>query len=237
MQISQLHDTLREHIRARIQQGEVTGTALAGLAGVQQPQLSNFLHARRRLSDESFDRLLAAMGLSILDLLPAEELRSWSRPGAGDDPLFEQVPIVSAAHVAFPELAPQHVRAMTPFRRSYLATFRVSPLEDRLAWQRFVAIKADSHSGSAMAPVLSPGAVLLIDRHDNVLQAPRLPKRNLYAIRWHKGCLIRYADYIGNSLVLLPHNRAHATELIELQPGTSHSEYVIGRVCHIAREL
>ena len=75
MRITDLEDSLRAHIWARIRRGELTGSGLSRDAGFQQAHMSNFLNARRGLSPEAMDRLLDVLALDVLDLADPEELR------------------------------------------------------------------------------------------------------------------------------------------------------------------
>lgn len=60
-------------LEKRIRNGEWTVRALAKRSGISQPHLHNVLKGHRDLSAATADRLLAAAGLTILDLLEPEE--------------------------------------------------------------------------------------------------------------------------------------------------------------------
>ena len=70
---SDLRLRLREHVNGRVRNGEFTERGLARLIGASQPQLHNFLKGVRNLSVDSADALLRELGLSLVDLLTAEE--------------------------------------------------------------------------------------------------------------------------------------------------------------------
>src|ERR1017187_8170869 len=101
MRISDLEDSLRTHVWARIHRGELTGLGLSRDAGFQQSHMSNFLNARRGLSPEAIDRLLDVLQLGFLDLADPEEfrLRALQRPERASS--FESVPLVSLHDAAF----------------------------------------------------------------------------------------------------------------------------------------
>src|ERR1035438_3320214 len=97
MRISDLEDSLRTHVWARIHRGELTGSKLSRDAGFQQSHMSNFLNARRGLSPEAMDRLLDVLELDVLDLADPEELRlrALQRPERASS--FDSVPLGFAA--------------------------------------------------------------------------------------------------------------------------------------------
>lgn len=69
----QLTLRLVESLRWRIRCGEFTERSLARQAGLSQPHLHNVLKGERALSGLAADRLLAAAGITALDLLTAAE--------------------------------------------------------------------------------------------------------------------------------------------------------------------
>ena len=75
MNLQDLQDQLRAHIRARIGRGELSGVSLARAADFPQGHLSNFLNARRGLSLESMDRLLETLDIGVLDLVDTQDIQ------------------------------------------------------------------------------------------------------------------------------------------------------------------
>lgn len=65
-----LLEALRENVRRRIRNGELTERGLARIAGISQPHLHHMLKGARGLSAEKADILLSCLKLSVLDLLP-----------------------------------------------------------------------------------------------------------------------------------------------------------------------
>jgi hypothetical protein len=93
-----------------------------------------------------------------------------------------------------------------------LQSSRARATTARRAWQRFVAVRIASADAAAMEPLVMPDAIVLIDRHYNVL-APYRPNRpNLYATRHGAHLTVRYADFLSNRLVLRPYNIASPVE-------------------------
>ena len=54
--------------------GDFTERGLARILGVSQPQMHNVLKGARKLTPELADRLLARLGIDLLDLLEASEI-------------------------------------------------------------------------------------------------------------------------------------------------------------------
>ena len=238
MRITDLEDSLRAHIWARIHSGELTGLGLSRDAGFQQAHMSNFLNARRGLSLEAMDRLLDVLRVDVLDLADPEELRlrALQRPERASS--FDSVPLVSLQEAAFaPRIPPQQVRDSLKFRKRFLHQLKPDTIGERDDWLRFVLVKADVDNARAMAPRLAPGAVLLLDRHYNSLRQYRRGTPNIYAVRSGSQCAIRHVEVSPGRIILRPHNPGWPVELVEIAHGKGFAEYIVGRVCHIAVEV
>jgi hypothetical protein len=234
MNFTQMHERLRLELLRRIQRGTLSVSLLARQTGFAQAHVSNFLHSRRQLSLEALDRVLAAQHMAAGDLLPANFQ-------VADLPANEEggmVPIVSHAAALFePFIRPTAVHGVLHMQAGVLQSSRARATTARRAWQRFVAVRIASADAAAMEPLVMPDAIVLIDRHYNVL-APYRPNRpNLYAIRRGSHLTLRYADFLSNRLVLRPYNIASALELIEIEPGESPSELIAGRIILVLNEL
>jgi hypothetical protein len=237
MRISDLQDSLRAHIWARIHRGELTGSGLSRDAGFQQAHMSNFLNARRGLSPEAIDRLLDVLQVDVLDLADPEELRlrALQRPERASS--FDSVPLVSLRDAAFaPGVPPRQVLDSLKFRKRFLHRLKPDTIGDRSSWLRFVAVKTDPDSARAMSPRLAPGAVLLLDRHYNSLRIYHRGSQNLYAVRVGEQCVIRYVAVASGRIILRPFNEQWPIELVEIAVGRGFASYLVGRVCHIAME-
>lgn len=70
-----LRGRLLEHIRHRIRNGELTERALARRAGISQPHVHNLLKGIRTLTPDAGDQLMSKLGITVLDLIEADELR------------------------------------------------------------------------------------------------------------------------------------------------------------------
>jgi hypothetical protein len=88
-----------------------------------------------------------------------------------------------------------------------------------------------------MEPLVLPDAITLIDRHYNSLIQYRPNRPNLYAVRHGTHLRLRYVDFLMNRLVLRPQNMAYPVDLIEVDPGESPSDLLVGRIVLILNEM
>jgi len=228
MNFTQMHERLRLELLRRIQRGTLSVSLLARQTGFGQPHLSNFLHSRRQLSLEAMDRILATQHMTVADLIP---FTSQSR-GQNEDAF--SAPVVSHSAALFePYIRSSAVQAMLQLPPGALASLRARVASQRRAWQRFVVVRVSADEAPAMEPLILPDALVLIDRHYNSLMTYRPNRPNLYAVRVGILLHLRYVDYLSNRLVLRPHNLTHPVELVELEPGQSPSEFLVGRVALI----
>lgn len=231
MNFSQMQERLRQELLRRIQRGTLSVSLLARQTGYGQPHLSNFLHGRRQLSLDALDRILATQHLSTADLLPIT-----SRTGYPAEDT-SAVPVVSHAAALFePFIRSSAAHTVLQLPPGSLATLRARVSQLHRAWQRFVAVRIPAEDTPPMEPLLLPNAVVLIDRHYNSLLAYRPDRPNLYAVRVGPQLRLRYADYLSNCLILRPHNLTHPVELLELVPGQSPNDVLVGRIALILNE-
>lgn len=237
MRLLDLQDRLRAHIRARIDRRELTGLSLSRQAGLQQGHLSNFLNERRGLSLESMDRLMRALRLGLLDLVDEAEIerRVLRAPsGAG----LETVAVVSVEHAArLARFTPEQVGGTVSFRTTFLRRLRPHDVCNRGDWLRFVSVKLDRSAVRDSFARSAAGATLLVDRHYTSLAPYRPRQPNLYALRLHRGCAVGYVSLAGDHLVLRPRNPDLPVELARLNRARRYSDYMVGRVCHVAIEV
>ncbi len=236
MTIQDLQDNLRTHIRACIHRKEWTGSRLSGEAGFQQGHLSNFLNSRRGLSLEAMDRLLEALGIGVLDLVDAGEIQ---RRAVLPDPVssFENVARVLPENAGLARFTGDQILETQSFRKSFLRRLKPSDVAGRNDWLRFVLIKLDAKAARGMVPLEISEVTLLLDRHYNSLQPYRRLRPNLYAVSLPERCFLGYVSLTEDQLVLRPHDPRDAVEFVRIAPGRSYSEYILGRVCHLAVEV
>ena len=237
MDFLELQESLRRVVADRIQQHEFTGASLAKETGFQQAHISNFLKRKRGLSLQSMNCILKVLHLSVADLLEPAEIQARAHVASPSED-YENIPLVNPA-AAHTRLVPHSaIAGYVKFDKSVLRRLRSDMASPREEWPRFLCIKVDAENGSAMAPDISPGAILLIDRHYNSLRPYRSKNKNLYAVRSDKRMLIRYIESQDGTLLLRPHSQQ--LPLISIETGSDGSvpaDQIIGRICHVSREL
>lgn len=252
MNFQELHESLRVELLRRIENGGLTGTALARQAGFRQAHISNFLNRRRALSLEGLDRVLAAQGLTVDRLLPldlsasAASLETVAGGGAGQRPAplaeLEAVPVVSG-WTAMEEavVRPGAMMERVPVPAAVLKANRWWTAEKYAGWQRYVAVRVDAQQAAAMHPLLAEGAIAVIDRHYRSLAAYRAQQRTLYAVRSGTGAAaglaLRYVEFDGGNLILRPLAVNFPVEVVALGAAETPADYVVGRVCWVVTEF
>ena len=231
-----LQDQLRDHIRARIRRRELTGSGLARAAGFPQGHLSNFLNSRRGLSLESMDRLLDTLGIEVLDLVNADEVQRRG-PRRTPNPTEEAIVMVSPENAARARFPPEQVMGTRAFSKAFLRRLRARNDNDRSDWLRFVLVRLDIESAREIFPLPITAATLLLDRHYSSLVPYRRMQPNLYAVSFGGRCKAGYLSLLENNLVLRTCDLRQELEGVRLAPGRSSSQYIIGRVCHVALEV
>lgn len=237
MNFQKLQDRLRRRLLTQIEAGQLTGLGLAGMVDLQQAHISNFLNRRRGLSLEAMDRVMSVMRWTAVDLLEDTELKVRAQRIAPPAEAYENVPLIESAKVlAEPVLALHQVTEVLKFKRTFLRRLRPDAVGRRKEWQRFVLVKVDAREGMSMYPRMLPGATLLIDRHYNSLKPYRRQERNMYAVRQGNGWTIKYVEVAGRTLVLRPENKEYPVSVLQVDERESPTEYILGRVAHVAIE-
>jgi hypothetical protein len=235
MNFHDLHELLRVELLRRIERGTLTGTRLAQQAGFQQAHISNFLNRKRALSLEGLDRVLASQHLTIDQILPLQ-IQAAS-PALSTDPI-ETVPVVSpSTAMDEPRISPSSIIETIHVSASRLHDNRARPATRLVHWQRFLAIRADAQQSAAMDPLISPGAIAVLDRHYNSLAPYRAHQPNLYAIRCGAALLLRFVDFDEGRLILRPYSRSFPIQLLPLGTHETPADYIVGRVCFVFSEL
>jgi Cro/C1-type HTH DNA-binding domain len=238
MNFTQMHERLRLEVQRRIQRGSLTVSLLARQTGLGQSHLSNFLHARRQLSLEAMDRILAVQQMSAADLLAVQtrraEYRDDEESGSGNG----SVPVVSHATALFEQhVRPGAVQSVLQLPEKMLRGARSRTSPQRRKWQRFVAVTISAEEAQAMEPLVLPNALVLIDRHYSSLVDYRPNRPNLYAVRHEAKLKLRYVDFQLNRLVLRPQSIAFPVELMAVGADEAPHDLIVGRVALILNEL
>jgi hypothetical protein len=237
MNFQDLHELLRLELLRRIERGTLTRSRLARQADFQQGHVSNFLNRKRSLSLEGLDRVLASQNITIDQLLPLDLTAAQSAPIHASDPT-ESVPVVSpSAAMDEARVLPSAVIETIQVSASRLQDNRARPSTKHRHWQRFLAIRADTQQSAAMHPLVSPGAIAVLDRHYNSLAPYRAHQPTLYAVRCGAALLLRFVDFDEGRLILRPYSRAFPVQLLPLATHETPGDYIVGRVCLVFSEL
>jgi hypothetical protein len=237
MNFQDLHELLRLELLRRIERGTLTGSRVAQQAGFQPAHVSNFLNRKRSLSLEGLDRVLASQNITIDQLLPLDLTAAQAVPVHASDPT-EIVPVVSpSAAMDEARILPSAILETIQVSASRLHDNRARPSAKHAHWQRFLAIRADTQQSAAMDPLVSPGAIAVLDRHYNSLAPYRAHQPTLYAVRCGAALLLRFVDFDEGRLILRPYSRAFPVQLLPLATHESPADYIVGRVCLVFSEL
>jgi transcriptional regulator with XRE-family HTH domain len=237
MKFRGLQDSLRRKLLHQIEEGELTGLGLAERTGFRQAHISNFLNGKRQLSVDGMDRVLTVQNISVLDLLDPREISKRAQFPPPSDREFTNVFLVDDQVASRePAVPSMMVKETLKFRSSFLRRLRPECEDSRLRWDRFVVLRISAHEGMSMYPRLLPGAIVLIDRHYTSAKPYRRNEQNMHAVRKDKGCKVKYVEVAGNNLILRPHNNDYAVEVVPMRPGSTVSEYIVGRVCYVGVE-
>jgi hypothetical protein len=237
MNFQALQESLRKLVADRIRRREFTGLSLATKAGVRQGHISNFLSRRRGMSVEVMDRILHLLQVSVMDLLDPAELKARAGVARFSED-WNNVPLVDAAAAPYSPIPHSAVHGYLKHSESFLRRLRVSAVNPQEAWPRFLCIKVDAENASAMSSCISPGSILLVDRHYTSLRPYRRTCRNIYAVHVAGRMLIRYIELHDGTLVLRPESPQLPVHVLLVgKSGSLHHDQIIGRICQVSREL
>ncbi|MFP5234546.1 MAG: hypothetical protein ACLGSD_01480 [Acidobacteriota bacterium] len=232
MNFSEMHERLRLQLMHRIQRGSASISLLARQTGIGTSHLSNFLHRKRQLSLEAADRVMAAQHISAADLLTSSEQRSSVSEESA------MVPVVShGAAMHEPYIRPGAVLEWVHLPQRLLRSARAQPSVRQKAWQRFVAVAIAADEAARMHPVVSPGAILLLDRHYNSLTPYEAGRQTLYGVRAGHLLKIRYVTLAQHQLVLRPQILDSPLEYIDVEEDCSPRDAIAGRVVMVMNEV
>lgn len=221
------HEKIRLEVERRIDAGEVTGSGLAEKIGLHQSTISNFIKKERRLGYESIDALRDVLGITD-DFLrdPSPSVQSTQE---------EFVPVVSHAHaMAKPLIYPNLIARRSGVTIASLIKLTSAPATlTRQQWTRFVAIDVSSEQADFLEPILSKGAIVVIDRHFQRFARSRLDPLSLFAINNNERLELGYPEQYGESLVLAAHIPQIPGRPVVIAPHQRVAQLIIGRICSV----
>lgn len=229
MNFRDIHENLRLELLRRIDRGVLSGSLLARQTGFRQAHISNVLNRKRLLSLEGLDRILAATNLSIEQMLSSPDSAQMRTRPRKDETI--PVPIVSAAAALHqPQLSTPGSQTLH-LPAAQLRENRARPAPLRAHWQRYLAILLDAEQAAPMSSLLSPGTLVVIDRHYTSLASYREPHPTLYAVNSGGRLLFRFVSLEDGHLVLRPASPLFPVRLLRLGVHDSPADHIIGRVC------
>jgi len=77
----------------------------------------------------------------------------------------------------------------------------------------------------------------VLDRHYNSLAPYRPHERTLYAVRSGSGLMLRFLEFDDARLILRPISLDFPVQLIAIGADESPSDYIVGRVSLVLREV
>lgn len=237
MKFDSLHENLRQEILRRIGRGILSGSELARATGFRQAHISNFLNRKRSLSLEGLDRVLTAQNLSVLDLLPADEIRPLPQRALTSS-LTQTIAVVTHSAAALSaRIQPPEILETVEVPDAVLHFSREHRSSGRSLWQRFVAVRVNGLQAIAMEPLLCQDSVVVIDRHYKSLAMYRSQSPTIYAVHAFEALHIAFLEFDGNTLVLRPRNSHIPVRLIDLAQNEQPGDRIVGRVCYVLSEF
>ena len=227
MTIRQLHDRVRVELLRRIERRTMSVSLLARQTGMTQAHISNFLHGDRSMSIDALDKVLNAIRMEVDDLLPQKRGAMMEQQAGAS----VEVPLVPhSAAMSEPFMRPSVVEELRSYSAAYVAGLEARCANARRFWERFVAVQIDAIDARGMEPVVTAGAVLLLDRHYTSFKPFREGTPNLYAARVDSQLLIRYAQYQAERVVLRPYRARAEAHVVEVGSGEAATDVLVGRV-------
>jgi hypothetical protein len=179
--------------------------------------------------------IMLAQALSVEDLSsrPESSTSTWVKQESRD-----MIPIVAqSVAMTAPVIGPRAVIDSIYLPSGWLKSFAARRAVSRRNWERFVAIRVTELQALPMDPVLRVGPPAVVDRHYNSLAVSTPPHPNLYAVPAGSQMLFRHAFFESCRLVLRPRALEYPLVVIELAPGETPSDLLVGRVCLCVSEL
>ncbi|MBT3353173.1 MAG: LexA family transcriptional regulator [Nitrospinaceae bacterium] len=217
-------------VRARSQRGW-NRNQLARISGISWANLARYEEGENEPSAGKLLCIAEALGVSVDWILGREGAKesvvagpvdvtirmSSNIQGSGivDESEFRAVPLVSGT------IAAGSARIVDENIDEY-ALIHISQITGR---SDLVAVRVDLEMGRSMLPLIQPGAVVVIDRQDNLI----IPD-GMYAVRDHSGgCTLKRLQWTAPRLWLVPENRDEPVAHIDLDV-EGPEKYIVGRV-------
>lgn len=219
-----LQNRLLEQLRGRIRNGELTERSLARHTGISQPHVHNVLKGVRTLSPELVDVILTSLKISVLDLLPRDEITGYlTRTNPHRNSRLQPVPVLAGLlglHQPIPRKGPTREVHAVPYD---LAAPAAEPLVASLA--------ADPE----MESLFSDRDLVLLDQSEIARES--VQPEGYYVVRTPDGLCIRSVQRSGDALFLISEkNRTDSASWPKLDlAGRNILDTVLARVIWLNR--
>jgi hypothetical protein len=212
----ELQGRLIDIARDRVRAGQLTERGLARLCGMSQPHMHNVLKRIRTLSNGSADRLMAALGLSVSDLL----WRVAAEPDAG----IQAIPVVRNRIGPGTDPVFTVTRGFVPISRSLL-TGLADPVAARLG------------PDLVLPKALAPHDLVLLDQNPLLRASP--VGRRLWVVKEEGGLRVRYLRLGGTRLYIANETTVDDPQKWLSVPlkGRNIQDIVRARIVWVGREL
>jgi transcriptional regulator with XRE-family HTH domain len=167
---------LLAQVRDRIRNGELTERGFARLIGVSQPHIHNVLKGVRKLSPKIFDSILKYFHMSLLDLVPLDELNAYLQRQL--QARLAEAPFLNSPlgpGIPWPSGLNRRKRFPLPFPSTAVPSNLVM---------------ANLASDPQMHPSLTGYDVALLDTSEPIRS--KIAPEGLYAVQRHDEALLRY---------------------------------------------
>ena len=216
-----LQNSLLEHLRFRVRNGELTERGLARVTGISQPHVHNILKGVRTLTLEMGDEILRCLHLSLQDLL--SDVPKPTSAGA-QYPGYRYVSVLKGF------IGPSH-----PWPREISRIDRF-PLDDSRAANLVNPVAARVAEDVRMGEAFSASDMAILDQ--SFLTRSEIENDALYLVKAGDSGLIRRARLTPNALYIVTEDcltRPPAWQRVSLL-GTSVHQVIRARVLFAASE-
>jgi hypothetical protein len=214
---------LLTHVRDRIHNGDLTERGFARLIGISQPHAHNVLKGVRSLSPQIFDSILKTFKMSLLDLVPIEDLEANLRRRKPVEPLPEMGFLATRIGPGMPW--PSRIN----WRDRYPLPFRAQLLPAGIVAVRWV-------QDLAMLSTLAAFDVAVLETSSEA--RIEISAGALYVVERNEEAVFRYMRPGAHSCYLISDLTHHLPALWErvVLPKCASPDFVRARVLWLGRE-
>ena len=98
-------------------------------------------------------------------------------------------------------------------------------------------MRVSDEDAEAMYPRIARGALLLVDRHYNSLEAHKVGDVNVYAVRVREQVMVRSVERVGAQLLLRPERSDVPMEIMAVDAKGRYATKIVGRAVLVAGRI